>query len=123
MDYFVPLAVRMGCLFALGGLPHGVVLLFSEDFFSLLPSEIKYFFKTSLHAGGFSHLPAAGWAQRWCAHTRGMERAGKLVGKYPGAAGRSVCHPSVRVQGLCWEPDGEPGTAAASAVLVGSSLL
>lgn len=45
LDYFVPLAVRMGCLFVLGGLPDMGLLAF---FLPLFPSEIKSFFKNTL---------------------------------------------------------------------------
>lgn len=44
LDCFVPLAVRMGCLFVLGGLPDRGFFFFLP----LFPSEIKYFFKNSL---------------------------------------------------------------------------
>lgn len=44
LDYFVPLTVRMGCLFVLGGLPARGWVFFS--FFFL--QKLKYFFKNSL---------------------------------------------------------------------------
>lgn len=71
LDYFVPLAVRMGCLFVLGGLPD------RGCFFSLLlfPSEIKIFLQEL--PGGFVIAPTC-LLQDGCAHwgalTGGVER-------------------------------------------------
>lgn len=96
LGYFVPLAVRMGCLFVLGGLPDmGILIFFSFSLFFLQKLNISS--RAPCRFCDSCHLPAAGWV--WtlgCTHRRGGEdgEGGKFQ-EYPGAAG---CWVGL----LCW---------------------
>lgn len=82
-DYFVPLAVRKGCLFVLGGLPDRV-FFFSfkkEIFLPVLPVHLR--FLPDAHCGLGAALV--------CTRRPGIERTGELGEEYRRAAGLSVC--------------------------------